>query len=80
MVSPALHILRNSYSAKNRENESEALAQDDWTVQADWKRWNFRWRLKVDRVSLERMCAGREFLVEGADHERHCRHVPINKI
>jgi len=35
-------------------------------VKADWNRWNFRWRLKVDRVSIERMCAGREFQVEGA--------------
>jgi len=23
-------------------------------VKADWKRWNFRSRLKVDRVSIER--------------------------
>jgi len=38
-------------------------------VNADWKIWKFRWRLKVDRVSLERMCAGREFQVEGADTE-----------
>jgi len=37
---------------------------------ADWKRWNFRWRLKVDRVSTERMCSGREFQVEGADTEK----------
>ena len=34
------------------------------------KRWNYRWRLKVDRVSIERMCAGREFQVEGADTEK----------
>ena len=66
----ALYIHTNLYSAKNRENESEALAQDDQTVKADWKRWNFRWRLKVDRVSIERMCAGREFQVEGADTEK----------
>ena len=33
------------------------------------KRWNYRWRLKVDRVSIERTCAGREFQVEGADTE-----------
>jgi len=59
-----------SASAKNRENESEALAQDDWTVKADWKRWNFRWRLEVDRVSIERMCAGGGFQVEGADTEK----------
>jgi len=39
-------------------------------VKADWKRWNFRRRLKVDRVSIERMCAGREFQVEGADTEK----------
>jgi len=39
-------------------------------VKADWKRWNFRWRLKVDRVSIERMCAGKEFQVEGADTEK----------
>ena len=39
-------------------------------VKADWKRWNLRWRLKVDRVSIERMCAGREFQVEGADTEK----------
>ena len=40
-------------------------------VKADWKRWKFKWRLKVDRVSIERMCAGREFqLVEGADTEK----------
>ena len=25
---------------------------------------------KVDRVSIERMCAGREFQVEGADTEK----------
>ena len=37
------------------------------TAKADWKRWNFRWRLKVDRVSIERMCAGKEFQVEGAE-------------
>jgi len=28
-------------------------------VKADWKRWNFRWRLKLDRVSIERICASR---------------------
>jgi len=39
-------------------------------VKADWKRWNIRWRLKVDGVSIERMCAGREFQVEGADTEK----------
>jgi len=39
------------------------------TVKADWKRWNFWWRLKVDGVSTERMCAGKEFQVEGADTE-----------
>ena len=39
-------------------------------VKADWKRLNFRWRLKVDRVSIERMCAGREFQVKGADAEK----------
>ena len=39
-------------------------------VKADWKRWNFRWHLKVNRVSIERMCAGREFHVEGADAEK----------
>jgi len=39
-------------------------------VKADWKRWNFRWHLKVNRVSIERMCAGREFQVEGADAEK----------
>jgi len=44
-------IHTNLYSAKNRENESEALAQGDWMVKADWKRWNFRWHLKVDRVN-----------------------------
>ena len=36
----------------------------------DWKKWNFRWRLKVDKVSIERMCAGREFQVKGADTEK----------
>jgi len=41
------------------------LAQDDYTVKVDWKIWNFRWRSKMDRVSIERMCAGREFQVEG---------------
>ena len=29
------------------------------------------WRLKVDRVSIERMCAGKEFqLVEGTDTDK----------
>jgi len=37
------------------------------TVKADWKKWNFRWRLKVDRVSIERMFAGGEFQVEGKE-------------
>jgi len=36
-------------------------------VKADWKRWNFRWRLKVDRVSIERICARRV-------PSRRCRH------
>ena len=39
-------------------------------VKADWKRWNFRWSLKVDRVSIERMCAGKEFQVEDAETEK----------
>ena len=39
-------------------------------VKADWKRWNCRWCLKVDRVSIERMFAGKEFQVEGADTEK----------
>jgi len=39
-------------------------------VKTGWERWNFRWRLKVDRLSIERMCAGREFQVEGADTEK----------
>jgi len=39
-------------------------------VKADWKRWNFRRHLKVDRMLIERMCAGREFQIEGAE----CRH------
>jgi len=39
-------------------------------IKADWKRWNFRWRSKVDRVSIERMCAGKEFQVEGTDTEK----------
>jgi len=52
------YIHTNLYSAKNRENESEALAQNDYTVKADWKRWNFRWRLKVDSVSIERKLRG----------------------
>jgi len=39
-------------------------------VKAEWKRWNFRWRLKVNRVSTERMCAGKELQVEGADTEK----------
>ena len=65
-----IHTPQFIFSAKNRENESEALAQDDWMVKADWKRRNFKWRLKVDRVSIERMCAGREFQVEGADTEK----------
>jgi len=66
------YIHTNLYSAKNSENESEVLAQDDWTVKADWKRWNFRWLLKVDRVglSIERTCAGKEFQVEGADTKK----------
>jgi len=40
-----------------------------WHRMTRWKRWNFRWRLKVDRVSTERMCAGKEFQIEGADTE-----------
>jgi len=39
-------------------------------IKADWKRWNFKRRLKVDRVSVERMCADREFQVEVADTEK----------
>ena len=68
-----VYIHTNLYSAENREDESEALAQDDYTpytVKVDRKRWNFRWRLKVDRVSIERMCAGKEFQVEGADTDK----------
>jgi len=61
------YIHANLYSAKNRENESEALKQDDQTAKADWKRWNFRWRLKVDWASIERMCAG-------SVPSRRCRH------
>jgi len=68
MLEKHTYIHRNLYSTRNRENESKALAQDDLTE--DWKRWNFRWRLKVDRVSIERMCAGKEFQVEGADTEK----------
>ena len=38
-------------------------------VKTNWKRWNFRWRLKVDRISIKRMCAGKEFQLEGVDTE-----------
>jgi len=34
------------------------------------KRSNFRWRLKVDRVLIERMCAGKQLQVKGADTEK----------
>ena len=34
------------------------------TVKADWKRYNYIWRLKVDSLSTERMCTGREFQVD----------------
>ena len=60
---------------KNRENESEALAQDDQTVNADWKKWNFKWQLKVDKVSTERMCAGRQI---DRQIDRHIYIAPIN--
>ena len=53
-----------------RTNLRRWHVQDDWTVKADWKRWNFRWRLKVDRVSIERMCAGKQFQVKGADTKK----------
>ena len=46
------------------------LRQGGNTVKVDGKRWNFRWRLKVDTVSIEQMCAGTEFQVEGADAEK----------
>ena len=39
-------------------------------VKADWKRWNFRCHLKVDMVLIERMCAGKEFQVEGAQTQK----------
>ena len=39
-------------------------------VKADWKRWNFNWRLKVHRELIEQMRAGREFKVEGSDTEK----------
>jgi len=39
-------------------------------IKAYWTRWNIRWRLKMGRVSIERMCAGKEFQVEGADAEK----------
>jgi len=39
-------------------------------VKAVWKRWNFRWRLKLDGVSIERMCAGEDFQIKGADAEK----------
>ena len=46
------------------------LRQGGNTVKVDGKRWNFRRRLKVDTVSIEQMCAGTEFQVEGADAEK----------
>ena len=36
---------------------------------ADWKRWDFSWRLKVDNLSTERMCAGSGFQVDDAETE-----------
>ena len=31
--------------------------------------WDFSWRLKVDNLSRERMCAGSEFQVDDAETE-----------
>ena len=38
-------------------------------AKADWKRRDFRWHLKVDNLPTERMGAGSEFQVDGAETE-----------
>jgi len=50
-------------------NESEAMAQGDWEAKADWKRLDLTWRLKVDNLSTERMFAGSELQMDGAETE-----------
>jgi len=52
------------------KNESEALAQSDQAVKADWKRCDLRCRLNVERLSIERTCAGREFQTDGEETEK----------
>jgi len=39
-------------------------------AKADWKRWDFSSRLKVDSLSREQLCVGSEFQVDGAETEK----------
>ena len=51
-------IHTNLYSAKNRENESEALAEDDYTVKADWntavkQKYEVHWKQNLLNLSIK---------------------------
>jgi len=46
------------------------LAQGDKAVKADWKTCHLKWRLNVERLSIERTCAGREFQTDGEETEK----------
>jgi len=43
------------------------MAQGDYAEKAEWKKLDFSWRLRVRNLSRERMCAGSEFQVDGAE-------------
>ena len=63
-----IYMHTNLHRAKNRENESEALAQDDQTVKTDWKRWNFEMVFKGGQ-GADRMNVCRQRVPS-----RRCRH------
>ena len=50
-----MYIHTNLYSAKIVRTNLRRWHRTTRPVKSDWKRWNFRWRLKVDRVSIARL-------------------------
>ena len=41
-----------------------------YTLKSDWKKCDFSWRLNADSLSIERICWGRKFQVDGAETEK----------
>ena len=64
------YIYTTKFIERQCRKERIGGAGAGWLAKADWKRYDLRWRLNEERLSIERTCAGREFQTDGEETEK----------